>query len=340
MNTDAQLADQAVAWIESARRQMRPRGSPLPPERLNRWGAYFPRHVLDAARVVHVDDMGDVPQLPASILAEPGMPAPIELDKIAGLTLVDTICLSRARLRNHSDEELSLFQELVHVTQFARLGTPEFLRRYLDGWLSAGRDNARIPLELQAEELRHRYARHPDIPFRVDSALAHEEAWAQSSYDSTFRPSTPHAVRPIRPFEPVQFSKWALKRYAITADGGPCAEAVMEAATRLARDTLESIDPTGIAHGFAYCIAHVGRDGTYVIVDWWSGENMLSQRLFARPPDSHGVFEPFARHDIVTCIWEVQVHAHEARAWIDFVLRQPQSPDFSGYMRHTLSTTI
>lgn len=341
MSTETQLVELAATWIASARDQMRARGVPLQPERVQRWRAYFPASVLDAVRVVHVESMDEVPSLPAQISTDIEGGAPIELGAIAGLTLVDTICLSRERLHSHYEEDMSLFQELVHATQFERLGTAGFMQRYLEGWLRAGGDNARIPLEAQAEALRQRYGENPGVPFSVESLLAREDGeHAFSRFESPYRPRAPHMARPIDAFEPVQFGRWALKRYAITADGGPCDAGLMEEATALARRTLESTASPELSHGFAYCMVHVGRDGTYVVVDWWTGENMLSQRLFARPAGSAGVFEPFALHDIVTCVWEVQVHAHEARAWIDHVLRQAQAPDFAGYMRDTLSTAI
>lgn len=328
------LVDLAAAWIGGTRDRFRPQGEPLPAELQQRWRTHFPGSVLETVRVVRLASMHEVPPLPARDPSGALLPAPIALDRIAGLTLVDTICLSRERLASPEAEQASLFQELVHATQFQRLGVAGFLQQYLAGWQQAGGRHERIPLEAQAEALRHRWADHPGAPLDVAAELE------RGSADSGFRPSAAHQPRPIVPHAPVRALGWALKRYAITADGGPVDAALLEDATTLALQTLAADTDRRVSHGLAWCIAHAGRDGSYVIVAWWSGENMVSQRLFARPPGSRGAFAPFAAHHIVTCVWEVQVHAHESLAWIRHVLARPAAPDFDAYLRDSLATRL
>jgi hypothetical protein len=328
------LVDIAVHWIGSTREQLRPRGQALAPERVQQWRRWFPAQVLESVRVVHVDSMREVS--PPSVQDASGapLPLPIALEDIAGLTLVDTICLSRERLRSAEAEAESLFQELVHATQFDRLGVAGFMTQYLAGWQQAAGRNERIPLEAQAELLRRRWASRPDVPFEVAGELE------RGSFDSGYRPAAAHAARPITSTDPVVANGWGLKRYAITADGGPVEPAFLEQATGLALRTLDGDADRAVSHGLAYCIAHAGRDGSYVIVAWWSGENMISQRLFARAPGKTGAFELFHAHHIVSCVWEVQVHAHESLAWIRHVLSRPETPDFDGYLGDTLNTLI
>ncbi len=333
MNLES-LVDVASRWVTGTRDALRPRGQPLLPELARQWRDHFPHAVLESVRVLRLDSMRDVPPLPSHDAGGAPLPAPIALDRIAGLTLVDTICLSRERLHSADDEAQSLFQELVHATQFARLGVEGFLREYLAGWQRAGGHHDRIALEAQAELLRRRWQARPDRPFSVAAALE------RGGFDPGFRPATAHVARPVMPADPVIAHGWGLKRYAITADGGPLDPALLDEATSLALDTLNGDADRDVAHGAAWCIAHAGRDGSYVIVAWWSGENMVSQRLFARPPGGRGTFEPFGLHHIVTCVWEVQVHAHEAHAWIRHVLARPEAPDFDAWLRDTLTTRL
>lgn len=333
MSPDSLVAA-ASRWIAGTRDALRPRGLPLPAALVRQWREHFPLAVLESVRVVRLDSMRDVPRLPSHDADGTPLPAPIALDRIAGLTLVDTLCLSGERLRNADDEAQSLFQELVHATQFARLGVDGFLREYLAGWQRAGGHHDRIPLEAQAELLRRRWWSRPDRPFSVSAALE------RGGFDPGFRPAAAHVARPVVPADPVIAHGWGLKRYAITADGGPVDPAFLEDATALALATLNDDADRTVAHGAAWCIAHAGRDGSYVIVAWWSGENMVSQRLFARPPGGAGAFEPFGLHHIVTCVWEVQVHAHEAQAWIRHVLARPEAPDFDAWLRDTLATRL
>lgn len=59
-----------------------------------------------------------------------------------------------------------LFHELVHVVQYERLGLPEFVAKYVGGFLSGGSYEA-IPLEMNAYELEARFATAPARSFSV-----------------------------------------------------------------------------------------------------------------------------------------------------------------------------
>ncbi len=68
-----------------------------------------------------------------------------------------------------------LFHELVHVVQVGEFGLGGFVRRYLVGWLAAGRRYREIPLERQAFALEAKYRANPRGGFSVEEAVRRGE---------------------------------------------------------------------------------------------------------------------------------------------------------------------
>jgi hypothetical protein len=65
----------------------------------------------------------------------------------------------------------TLFHELVHVEQYARLGVAGFADLYVRGFLT-GEGYAGIPLERQAYDLQRRFERNPEAGFSVSREVA------------------------------------------------------------------------------------------------------------------------------------------------------------------------
>ncbi len=86
---------------------------------------------------------------------------------MAGITLGDTILIARADAVPTSEWLPLLFHELVHVVQYELLDFPEFIRRYVGGWVRNGFLYAAIPLEQHAYELETMFRSNPGEPFSV-----------------------------------------------------------------------------------------------------------------------------------------------------------------------------
>lgn len=147
-----------------------------------------------------------------------------------------------------------------------------------------------------------------------------------------FRPAAAHGPRPFIALGHEEIQGWLIKRYAITASGGAPSPALLQAARGLAERVLPEAGDSELGHGVGFVIAHEGRDGNYVLVDWWTGENMLAQQIHIAPAGRYEAFERFTSRDIVSCVWEMQILAFEGRAWVDKVLSRPQQPDIDGYL--------
>lgn len=174
----ADLAAAATAWLSRLRELYRPRGEPLSPAQRELLSRYFEDSLLDQVRVLVLARLSLIDDADLRGHLPPGTPAealPIDLRRITGLTLVDTICIGRNGLPPDGNLLPTLFQELVHMLQFRRLGVHGFLRAYLEGWAAQGQRHESIPLERQALALRQRFEAAPSAPFSVLQELERHE---------------------------------------------------------------------------------------------------------------------------------------------------------------------
>jgi hypothetical protein len=155
--------------VREQRERYRPQGIPLPPWERRRLRGFFSEERLGSVQLCKVA------ALPNPILAlagaDPGSSLELDFGGFTGLTLIDTILVAEPRLGSPARLTAVLFQELVHVCQYALLGVDAFLDAYVTGWLEAAGDYDRIPLERQAEALRQRFDDSPVPAFAVEQAL-------------------------------------------------------------------------------------------------------------------------------------------------------------------------
>lgn len=153
-----------MAWVRSEREAYRPRALPLSDEERSRLGGYFPREVLDRARVATVKGFEN-PEF-FSVFATYGEPIPVDLRRASGLALVDTILMARA-VGGASSRDRLLFHELVHLVQYQVLGLEAYIEGYVESWAENGRSYRSIPHESQAFELASRFSSGAE-PFSVE----------------------------------------------------------------------------------------------------------------------------------------------------------------------------
>ena len=161
-----------VRWVERNRSRHRHAAGPISAEALRVLAPFFPAETLAAARIAIV------PRLSVSRLL--GLArrlgiAAVDVDRILGITLLDTIVVPRHRSDPAAADGMPLstrFHELVHVEQARQLGTRGFVERYLRGWLDADRRYEAIPLERDAYALARRFQAAPNEPFDVAGEVA------------------------------------------------------------------------------------------------------------------------------------------------------------------------
>jgi len=156
----SQLATAVDDYITGSRRKYSPRATPLSPEQQAVMRPFFAPEILSETRllVLNGSRISDPPFYSmARIMGIRNLPS---FSDVAAVTFVDVVV---------SHEEFSddlLFHELVHVAQYAQLGSKEFSVRYVNGFIKSGSYEG-IPLEKQAHELDARFSADKNQPFSV-----------------------------------------------------------------------------------------------------------------------------------------------------------------------------
>ena len=160
----SQLAGMVEEYITSSRNNFVQRAVPLTEAQRNAMQPFFPAEILDRARLCALE--GERVPNPsmytmAKIMGIRNLP---DFSGMVAITFVDVVV---------SHEEFSnelLFHELVHVVQYAQMGTKEFSTRYVNGFIQSG-SHEENPLEKSAYALGNRYSQNGSQPFSVDEEV-------------------------------------------------------------------------------------------------------------------------------------------------------------------------
>lgn len=166
----SQLAGMVEDFILKNQKRYALRATPLTAEQKSAMQPFFPGDILEQTRllVLHGDRILDPPFYSmARVMGIKNLPS---FSDTAAVTFVDVVVSHEAM-----DDNL-LFHELVHVAQYAQIGTKDFASLYLNGFLNGG-SYAQIPLERHAHDLEKRYAAGKAQAFSVaDEVKAMVEA--------------------------------------------------------------------------------------------------------------------------------------------------------------------
>lgn len=155
------------SWVRRERARHRPEAAPLSVGARAALGPFFSSATLEKVRIRVVERL----EPPAAIGAvrRLGVPLPLELDRVAGITFDDTVLV--LDFVPEAERVPLLFHEAVHVVQYDRLGVDGFVDRYVTEWLAAGRRYGSIPLEGDAYALATRFAADPEDPFDAEAEI-------------------------------------------------------------------------------------------------------------------------------------------------------------------------
>ncbi len=135
-----------------------------------------------------------------------------------------------------------------------------------------------------------------------------------------------------------QISGWDVKLYTISKGNSFQSEqaysSFLEALPELLQEAEHSELPT---YRKAFAIVHQAREGVLILLNWWTGGEMVETKIYFSDYHSPAVISPspFADKALV-CIWELEVFAHERKAWINHVLSRPENPDFQSYLEDAM----
>lgn len=124
---------------------------------------------------------------------------------------------------------------------------------------------------------------------------------------------------------------WTMKLYGISAHTSAPRAALLNATVEISAAVLPSPPQTGDRYGVGFAIAHDAADYCFALVNWWSGENEVHQRLLSAPLDRPAALRPH-QSAAIGCVWELEVTDFERRAWMQHVLANPNGPDVEAYL--------
>lgn len=151
----------------------------------------------------------------------------------------------------------------------------------------------------------------------------------------------PYKARPIQFLQLHAQGDWKIKMYSISSKQPVVSSAHIERAKALLAEVLPSGASDAEQYGIAFSIIHEGNDGNYVLVSWWTGENMLRHYVYADTPDQPHVYKNFSQTTgIVSCVWELEILYFEKKAWSKTVLLNNEKPAFEEYLSLTYSGTV
>lgn len=150
-------------------------------------------------------------------------------------------------------------------------------------------------------------------------------------------PPEPYLPRRIDYLDIWQDAGHAIKVYGMHRDADGVEPILSEAAIasiRTAiRDVLRKHADDERSHGLGFCIAHVGDEAVWLLVDWWITGGILCQRMLSAPLSQPDVFTP-VNAPALACVWELIVTAHERNAWVRHMLTA--KPDAHAYLEDIL----
>jgi hypothetical protein len=146
----AQLVGAVESFILASRKKYASMAAPLQTERMRPLQPYFPADILRNARFLVLDGqrIDDPPFYSmAKMMGIRNLPS---FSDVAAVTFVDVV------VSHEEFTESLLFHELVHVVQYAQMGTRDFASRYVNGFIKGG-SYEEIPLEKNAYELEQKF---------------------------------------------------------------------------------------------------------------------------------------------------------------------------------------
>jgi hypothetical protein len=131
-----------------------------------------------------------------------------------------------------------------------------------------------------------------------------------------------YSPRLVKALPPLDVCGRALKAYAMYAEPErsatlPAPEWLQHQAASVLREPPHEGD-----HPAGFLILHYGVDGDYLLVSQWYDANMLKHWVRGSVADAGGntTFAPLAQHDLIACVWELEVIKFERDAWVNTVL--------------------
>jgi hypothetical protein len=139
-----------------------------------------------------------------------------------------------------------------------------------------------------------------------------------------------YQTRPVRFLGLWNPDGWRVKVYGIAADGERPEPGLVAAAKAVVRERLpQPADGEG-RYGVGFLTVHDGRQGSWVLLDWWANGNQLYHHVFGGDRVTPTDLRPVSG-GLTACTWELAVTGFERQAWLEHVFAA-REPDLNRYL--------
>ncbi|AWX44363.1 hypothetical protein HME9304_01363 [Flagellimonas maritima] len=129
-----------------------------------------------------------------------------------------------------------------------------------------------------------------------------------------------------------QFSNWKVKLYTITNNQSFQSKKNLKKTLSELPNWLLEVDSLKLQnYKVAFLIVHEAREGTWILLSWWTGGEMIQSKVyFSTQENPLQITSSPYKTNALLCVWELEVFAHERKAWIENVL--DKNPNFDNYL--------
>lgn len=148
---------------------------------------------------------------------------------------------------------------------------------------------------------------------------------------------TKYRTRPIRFLEVYEYKGWRIKIYSISMHR----ECVGNNRVVLAKQHIDTWLKNALhypleTYKLATLILHEGKEGCFVLINWWIDENMLQNHVYLIK-DGDTQLVDYSSKGIMACVWELEVIWFERTKWIQYVLKKAPNPNYDKYLQQHLN---
>ncbi len=145
----------------------------------------------------------------------------------------------------------------------------------------------------------------------------------------------PYQDRKIEYIKNTFVENLCVKIYTITNRHQFEAKETFKSAEKLLPKWIENIKNSTIpTHRNAFLMVHEAREGTLILLCWFTGENMIETNIYYANFENPSEINPsIYKEKQLICIWELEIVWFERKAWIQHVLSKSENPDFSSYQK-------
>lgn len=150
----------------------------------------------------------------------------------------------------------------------------------------------------------------------------------------------PYAKRRVRRLSLIKHGDWNLKVYSISIKNSLVSEELVEAVKIQLPQWLRHIDAFSPNDKIGALIIHEGQDGIYILLNWWTDENLMRNQVYFSTYQEPERFIDLSEKRVMACVWELAILWHERNSWVVNVLEKNDHPDLTGYLKHFLNDDI